>query len=280
MSPTAYSPESKATPRILVAGGGDVGSAVAHGLFRLGAHVVIAERSRSPHARRGMAYTDALFDGTARLEGIDAHRVADAAAVDACWQAGQGIPVVTLPEKLLTAEIAFDVFIDATMRRETPRADLRGMAPCAIGLGPGYVPGINCHIAIETQWGMAMGEVLHDRPTAARTGGPKDLDGVTRERFLVAPAGGLWRTGARIGDQVQAGDVLGQIGDTKMHAPIAGWLRGLTRDGVEVTKDQRLAEVDPRESPEFEGLGERPRAIARGVIEALGAMLPPAAGHS
>lgn len=278
MFSNAYPAGSRAAPRILVAGGGDVGSAVAHGLFRRGAQVVIAERTRSPHARRGMAYTDALFDGTARLEGIDAHRVPDTAAVDACWRAGQGIPVVTLPEKLLTAEIAFDVFIDATMRREAVRTDLRDMAPCVIGLGPGYVPGVNCHIAIETQWGATMGEVLHDRPTAARTGGPKDLDGVTRERFLVAPTAGSWRSGARIGDPVRAGDVLGLLGGTPMHAPISGWLRGLTRDGVEVTAHQRLAEVDPRETPEFEGLGERPRAIARGVIRALGTMLPPAAG--
>lgn len=280
MTSSAYSEGSKAAPCILVAGGGDVGSAVAHGLFRLGARVVIVERSRSPHSRRGMAFTDALFDGTAQLEGVDARFVEDAAAVERCWQGAECIPVVTLPETLLTATIAFDVYIDATMRREPVRADLRATAPCVIGLGPGYTPGVNCHIAIETQWGAGMGDVLHDRATAERSGGPRALDGVTRERFLVAHAAGTWRTEARLGEPVQRGDLIGRLDESDMHAPIAGWLRGLTRDGVQVRAHQRLAEVDPRESPEIEGLGERPRAIARGVMQALGSLLNPRAVSS
>jgi hypothetical protein len=36
-----------------------------------------------------------------------------------------------------------------------------------------------------------------------------------------------------------------------------------------VRAEQRLAEVDPRAVPELCGLGERPRAIARGVVAAL-----------
>jgi len=59
-----------------------------------------------------------------------------------------------------------------------------------------------------------------------------------------------------------------------VRAPIAGHLRGLSRDGVQVLSGARLVEVDPRRAPELAGLGERPLAIARGVVEALGARLP------
>lgn len=255
--------------RILVLGGGDVGSATAHLLFRAGAHVLIADRARSPHARRGMAFTDALFDGEACLEDVVARCVADVAAVEACWRAHDCIPVVTLAENLLTAAIPFDVVIDATMRREPQRTDLRAMAPCVIGLGPGYAPGTNCHVAIETQWGDAMGMVLRDRPAAARSGGPRPLDGVTRERFVVAPTSGTWSTTAALGLRVHRGDVLGNLAGEPVVAPIDGHLRGLTRDGVHVIAGQRLLEVDPRQAPEIAGLGERPRAIARGVLAAL-----------
>ena len=47
------------TLRILLLGGGDVGSAVAHRLYLHGADVVIADREAPPHPRRGMALTDA-----------------------------------------------------------------------------------------------------------------------------------------------------------------------------------------------------------------------------
>jgi xanthine dehydrogenase accessory factor len=274
MSSTAYPPEPAPAPRILVLGGGDVGSAVAHGLFRCGALVLIAERMRSPHARRGMAFTDALFDGEAVLEGISARHVAEVQGVEQCWRAAACIPVVTLAESLLTAAIRFDVVIDATMRRDAIRADLRAMAPCVVGLGPGYEPGINCHVAIETQWGETMGLVLRDRRAAARSGGPRPLDGITRERFVPAPVAGVWRTSATLGQSVRSGDVLGHLGEHALHAPIDGHLRGLARDGVEVMAGQRLVEVDPRQSPEIAGLGERPRAIAQGVLEALAHCLP------
>jgi xanthine dehydrogenase accessory factor len=269
MSLSAETAIPPAGPRILVLGGGDVGSAVAHQLFTRGARVLISERPASPHARRGMAFTDALFDGRAELEGVTARRVEDIKGVQDCWNESRCIPVATLPETLLTAAIQFDIVIDATMRRESVRTDLRALAPCCIGLGPGYTPGINCHIAIETQWGAAMGEVLRDRASAARAGGPRALDGVTRERFVPAPGAGTWHTTAMLGQPVRAGDVVGHLDDQLVHAPISGHLRGLARDGIAVLAGQRIVEVDPRQSPEIAGLGERPRAIAQGVLEAL-----------
>jgi xanthine dehydrogenase accessory factor len=256
--------------RVLVLGGGDVGSAVAHRLFTAGLQVLISERAASAHARRGMAFTDALFDGSTVLEGIEARRQHDIAGVIACWNMARHVPIVTLPEPELLAQLDFDVIVEATMRRQAEPADLRAIAAMGIGLGPGHVPGHNCHVAIETQWGDDMGRVLRDRPAAVRSGGPRALDGVTRERFVAAAHSGTWRTQATLGQHVAAGEILGEIGHETVRAPISGTLRGLARDGVQVREGQRVIEVDPRVVPEVHGLGERPRAIAFGVAEALG----------
>lgn len=266
-------PRGAAAPRrVLVLGGGDVGSAVAHGLFVRGQHVLISERGGSRHARRGMAFTDAMFDGAAVLDGVTARWHADLAQVPAAWEARVAIPLVTLPEKLITAAFRFDVMIEATMRRNAVQSDLRALAPLTVGLGPGYVPGGNCHVAIETQWGASMGAVLHDRPAAVRSGGPHALAGVKHERFALAPGAGIWRTAATLGSAVRAGDVVGHLGEQPVLAPIDGCLRGVSRDGVTVIAGQRLLEVDPRAAAGAEvfGLGERPRAIARGVLRAMG----------
>jgi xanthine dehydrogenase accessory factor len=253
---------------VLVLGGGDVGSAVAHRLYTQGWQVLISERAGSAHARRGMAFTDALFDGSAVLAGVEARRQSDIAGIRACWASARSIPIVTLPEGELIAQLRFDVIVEATMRRHVP-PDLRSHAPLTIGLGPGHVPGRNCHIAVETQWGDAMGRVLHGEPAAARSGGPRALDGVTRERFVAATRTGRWHARAVLGDRVAAGEILGDIEGEAIRAPIAGTLRGMARDGVQVQCGHRVIEVDPRALPEVRGLGERPLAIAAGVAQAL-----------
>jgi xanthine dehydrogenase accessory factor len=267
--PTTANRQPTIDRRVLVLGGGDVGSAIAHRLFCSGWRVLIADRPQSPHIRRGMAFTDALFDGTTTLAGVEARWLSDLAGVEACWQGIAAVPVVTMSESLVATTIRFDVIIEATMRRNRVPPDLRAQAELFVGLGPGYVPGQNCHVAIETQWGPSMGSVLHDRPTAERSGGPHALAGVTRERFAIAPCAGVFRTAAALGQDVQSGDPLGQLHEHVVRAPIAGKLRGLTRDGVEVQPGQRLVEVDPRSEPEIAGLGERPLAIAQGVESAL-----------
>src|SRR6185369_6133138 len=205
--------------RILVLGGGDVGSAVAHRLFRLGLDVLVSERAGSTHARRGMAFTDALFEGRAVIDGVAASWQTDIEAVQQCWQRRDAVPIVTLPETLICAALVFDVVVEATMRRNQPQPDLRALAPLTIGLGPGYVPQQNCHVAVETQWGAAMGEVLRERPAAPRSGGPYALGGAGRERFAIAPEAGTWHTARRLGQAVAQGDELGRVGAHAIRAP-------------------------------------------------------------
>jgi xanthine dehydrogenase accessory factor len=59
---------------VLVRGIGDIGSAVAHRLFRAGHRVVIHDVASPAAARRGMAFTDAIFDGLVVLEGVTCRR--------------------------------------------------------------------------------------------------------------------------------------------------------------------------------------------------------------
>ncbi|HTT09477.1 MAG TPA: hypothetical protein VMG60_01195 [Burkholderiaceae bacterium] len=255
---------------ILVLGAGDVGSAVAHQVYRAGARVLLCDVERPTHARRGMSFIDALFDGEAPLEGVVARHVLTAPAVTEVWTAGDAIPIVALPEDDVLRSFRFDVVVDATMRRGAAPIEKAPSAPMTIGLGPGFTPGVNCHVAIETQWGDTLGAVLRDRSTAPLAGGPPLLGGVGRERFVFAPGAGRWRTRAAIGQRVRSGDVIGRIADVSIHAPVSGSLRGLTRDDVVVAAGDNVLEVDPRQAPEVFGLGTRPRAVARGVCAALG----------
>ena len=256
--------------RILVLGCGDVGSAVAHRLFMHGADVVISDVPAPAHPRRGMAFTDAWFDGTATLEGVVALWIADTKQFQSHWGSVDAIAATDEAPDSIAGALRLDAIVDARMRKRSVPDDLRALAPAAIGLGPGFTPGSNCTVAIETAWGEPLGAVLRDTPSQALSGEPRPLGGAGRERFVYSAEAGPWLTSAHIGDLVAEGAPIGKLSGHPFCAPIAGTLRGLTRDGVNVAARQKLVEIDPRAQPDAHGLGLRPIAIARGVARALG----------
>src|SRR5439155_499887 len=77
-------------------------------------------------------------------------------------------------------------------------------------------------------------------------------------------------TGRRIGERVAAGQRVGALGSLAVVAPLTGVLRGLAANGARVAEGVKVVEVDPRGDPaSCFGLGERPRAIAEGVLSFL-----------
>lgn len=248
--------------RVLVRGIGDVGSAVAHALRGAG-HVVLIHDVPAPAThRRAMSFADAMFDGCATLEGLDCRRV------DAAGDLAEGLVATALPYDGVRVDFRPDVLVDARLRKRVAPEDLRGEAPLSIGLGPGFDAWTNCHVAVETSW-EALGRVVRDGPTMALRGEPKALGGAGRERLVYAPAAGIFRTDARIGDVVGAGAAIGAVGAAAIAAPLAGTIRGLVHDGVDVVAGTKLLEIDPRPDAVVAGLGERPRAIAAAVLGLL-----------
>jgi hypothetical protein len=135
--------------RVLVRGIGDVGSTVAHLLHRQGFAVVIHDVSSPIWTRRKMAFTDAVFDGAALLEGILAVRVDGPLLVPA---RSDSISVSVHDFDELVQALRPDVLIDARMRkRQTPEAQIK-LAKCTIGLGPNFVAQETTHFVIETGW--------------------------------------------------------------------------------------------------------------------------------
>lgn len=162
------------------------------------------------------------------------------------------------------------------MRKRATPEDHRSLAAIVVGLGPGFTVGENCTLAIETAWGDELGHVVPAGATKALAGEPRQLGGSGRERFVYAIADGRWATRHGIGALVAAGEPVGELDSRPIYAPMPGTIRGLSHDGVRVTHGQKILEIDPREGSNAFGLGERPRAIARGVSTALD--LDPAAG--
>lgn len=255
---------------ILVRGVNDVGSAVAHRLFGNGYAVVIHDTSRPTSTRRKMSFTDAIFDGHATLDGIDAQLIREIVHLSETVAAHRVIPVVIHNFHELVQTLHPQTIIDARMRKHTQPENQRRLADFTIGLGPNFVAGETVDIAIETNWGDSLGQVIERGATNALQGEPREIGGHARDRYVYAHVAGIFRTTLAIGDAVIQGREVARIDSTPLQAPITGILRGLTHDGVPVSLQTKVIEVDPRiQDAQVSGIGERPARIAEGVLTAI-----------
>lgn len=255
---------------VLVRGLDDIGSAVGHRFFTAGHRVILHDSPHPTDIRRGMAFTDAVFDGRAVLEGVRAVRVDTLAHLPALLAENAVIHVVVSDFARLLGVVGPDVLVDARMRKHAHPEGQRGMAPLTIGLGPNFVAGETTDLAVETKWGTTLGTVLTHGATRPLEGEPRPIAGIARARYVYAPAAGLLRTARRIGDLVCAGEVVAHLGPLPLPAPLDGALRGLTHDNVPVTAGTKVMEVDPRgPTAVVLGIGERPGRIADGVWRAV-----------
>jgi len=104
----------------------------------------------------------------------------------------------------------------------------------------------------------------------ADTGVPAVVDGVGAERVLRTPADGPFLSHRRIGDRVEAGELIGVVTDVELRSRIDEVVRGLIRDGLGVSSGQKIGDIDPRGNPEHcYRISDKANAIAGGVLEAL-----------
>jgi hypothetical protein len=266
-------PEVNQPPTALILGTGDIASAIGRGLFLRGWRVVLLRDNGVPVLRRGMAFDDALEDGIAALDGVIAVPAPAPDALPALLSARPAVVVANLDPAVLAASGIDrpDAMIDARMRKYAMPADLRPLAGCAVGVGPGFVAGGNVHIAIETLPGQEGGVVTRG-PTAVPTGEAVPLGGAGAERFVYAPIAGAWEREVPLGAWIEPGTLVGRLGPRRLAAPIGGCVRGMVRAAPGgVARGSKLMEIDPRPEATCTGVPPRAQRIAAGVEAALAA---------
>jgi len=253
----------------LVRGVGDIGSAVAHLLFRQDLGLVMHDEPQPTTIRRGMAFADAVFDGHAVLDGVRAVCTADLDCVKALLATREAIPVYVRDLGPLLATLQPAVLVDARMRKHSVAEVQRGLAPFTVGLGPSVTAGRHADAVVETSW-EGLGTVITQGSSRALEGEPREIGGHARDRYVYAPIEGVFRTRLRIGDAVLRGQPIAEIDSVSLTAPLDGLVRGLTHDGVPVKMRTKVIEVDPRcRAAEVRGIAQRSRCIAEGVLAAI-----------
>ena len=233
-----------------------MGSAVALTLFRAGHAVIIHDSVQPTATRRKMAFCDAMFDGSAVLEGVCGTRIDDLSQIAASLHSGNVIPSITLDIHTVLEGLQPDVLVDARMKKHDQPEVQIALAPLTIGLGPNFIAGETVHAAIETGWNEDLGKIIWKGATRPLEGEPQTIAGHARDRYVYAPVEGMFRTSFQIGSIVVEGQEIAAIGELSLRAPISGILRGLTHDGVPVAKKTKVIEVDPPQGirPRLPGL--------------------------
>jgi xanthine dehydrogenase accessory factor len=254
---------------VLIRGGGEVASGIAHRLHRSHFRVCLTEVANPLAVSRGTTFSEAVFYGVKIIEGETAELVSvSPEEINEVWGRGN-IAIVVDPEASIKDKIKPDVMVDAIMAKRNIGTRITD-APLVIGAGTGFYAGRDVHIVVETNNSNNLGRVIFNGEAESDTGTPVAIGGLTKERVVWAPRAGIFTTNMEIGDRVDAQKIIGRIGDLFIKAPIDGMLRGLLKNGVKVSKNTKLIEVDQvNDSAVCYDIRDKMRAIGGGVLEAI-----------
>lgn len=234
---------------IICRGAGDLATGIIHRLHRAGHRVIALETDYPAAIRRQVSFCEAVYDGSAAVEGVTARLVpaltdaendteivteADAetdaetysglndtptahivsekwsrSAIEAVLEAGE-VPLLIDPTGESIVLLKPDVVIDAIIAKKNLGTTIN-MAPLVIGVGPGFTAGNDVHLVIESMRGHNLARIITDGMAQPNTGVPGNIAGFTSERVIHAPAAGYIHDVRKIGDIVQKGDEIARI---------------------------------------------------------------------
>ncbi len=261
---------------VLVRGAGDLATGVIIRLHNAGFKVVALETEKPTTIRRTVAFSEAVYDGEAAVEGVRAVLASSSADILRLLDSGS-VPVVVDPSLAILDEFSPSVLVDAVIAKRN-LGTRKGMAPLVIALGPGFTAGEDCDAVIETKRGHTLGSIIRSGSAAANTGIPGNIAGYAEERVIHSPAAGVFRGVRKIGEIVKKGDKIAEISSPDSIIPVTasidGMLRGLLHDGITVAEGFKIADIDPRGSKaDFRSVSDKARAVAGGVLEAVDAFM-------
>lgn len=230
---------------IICRGAGDLATGIIHRLHRAGHRVIALETDYPAAIRRQVSFCEAVYDGSAAVEGVTARLIPalnyaknsteanaeidtetysglndtpaahtasekwDRSAIEAVFEAGE-VPLLIDPKGESIALLKPDVVVDAIIAKRNLGTTI-DMAPLVIGVGPGFTAGNDVHLVIESMRGHNLARIITDGMAQPNTGVPGNIAGFTSERVIHAPAAGYIHDVRKIGDIVQKGDEIARI---------------------------------------------------------------------
>lgn len=253
---------------VIIRGGGDLASGIAHRLFKSGFGIVITDIEKPTAIRRKVSFCEAIYSGEVVVEGVKGILCENLEEVKEIIIKGE-IPVL-IDENCRTAYSLKPIAVVDSILAKRNLGTKMDMAPITIGVGPGFVAGGDVNLVIETNRGHFLGKVIEEGSAAKNTSIPGNIAGYTSERIIRAAESGVIESFYKIGDLVKKGDLICTTGEDEVRANIDGVIRGLLKEGLQVKKGMKIGDIDPRGIVEYTyTISDKARAIGGGVLEAI-----------
>lgn len=254
---------------VIIRGGGDIASGTIHCLHNVGFKVLVLETQNPTSIRRQVSFSEAVYNGETTVENVKARKINHSSEAESLWEEGQ-IPVLVDPLCSSLQKFSCDVLVDAILAKKNLGTN-RKMAPITIALGPAFEAGVDVDLVIETNRGHNLGRIIYSGFAEPNTGVPGEIGGQSTLRVHYSLSDGVFQHCAQIGNLVNEGDVIAHVDSTPIKAQVNGFIRGLFRDGQEVSKGLKIADIDPRskEAVNCFTISDKARNIAGSVLEAI-----------
>ncbi len=254
---------------VLIRGAGDIASGIALRLYNSGFKIVMSEISKPSSIRREVCFSEAIYDNETIVEGIAAVKASNLEDIKNILHVKK-IAVAIDEKNELYKELKPDIVVDAILAKKNLGTSM-DMADIVIGVGPGFCAGVDCKAVVETSRGHDLGRVIYEGYAKKNTGIPGVIAGVSKDRVIYSLNAGILHVKAKIGDMVKKDDIIAYVDKTEVKATINGVLRGLLRDGYEVSEKFKIADIDPREDEQKNcfSISDKARSVGGGVLEAI-----------
>ncbi|EQB63324.1 MAG: hypothetical protein RBG1_1C00001G0903 [candidate division Zixibacteria bacterium RBG-1] len=254
--------------RAVIRGAGELGSAVARRLWLAGFEVIALDRPEPTAIRREVCLANCIYTGKMKLEEIPASKADNLLQTKQLLQRGI-LPVLVDPKGEFLKRLKPQILVDARMTKKNLGTSIKD-APIVIGLGPGFEAGKDVHYVIETNREHNLGRVMRSGKAEENTGIPGEIKGFSSQRLLRTPKKGIFESNKKIGDFISKGQIVGWVNGFPIKAGIEGVLRGILRSGLEVNKNGKLGDIDPRGVKSYcFTISDKANAVAGGVLEAV-----------
>ncbi len=249
----------------IVRGGGDLATGIIYRLWKIGFKVLCLEIPKPLVVRRTVSAALAVFEEKCVVDNMNVRLIKDLNAI----YSHDDVSIIIDPDGESINKIRPVLVVDAIMAKRNTGTNIN-MAPLVIGTGPGFVAKKDVHYVVETKRGHYLGRLIEEGMAIPNTGIPGVEMGYSIERLLRAPCDGYLENKKNIGDHVEAGDLIGTVGNEEVRATIPGMLRGLIHPSVFVKKGLKIGDIDPRDVREHcFSITDKALAISGGVLEAV-----------
>ena len=255
--------------KVVIRGGGDLATGVAEVLYQSGFKILILDIEKPSSIRRSVCFSEAIYDGIIQVENIICKKVENENEIEKCWSE-KIIPIMVDEKGEIIKKIKPDVVVDSIIAKKN-LGTTKEMAPITIALGDGFEAGKDVDIVVETMRGHNLGRVITSGRAMKNTGIPGEIKGVSKDRVIYSLANGIFSSVKKIGDTVQKDEIIGYVGDVEIRGKISGVLRGIIRDGYEVTENMKIGDIDPRieEKNNCFTISDKARSLGGAVLRAI-----------